>query len=652
MKNKNFVQWGLLMAAFTLATFCVQQNYSQFQASVIPTVTAPPYDGLVAPIQMSPKWTALTSTERNLSYDQIPVTKMQPLPVYDPNQLRTPVESLGWASASDIATRNAKITYATPYMGDYKLDGLEYAGSHLAIDIKVPSNTPIYAIGNGVVVKVAYQASGFGTHIVVRHDNFPSFSDPSVKVTYYSSYNHLSQALVAEGDVVTKGELIAKSGASGLASTPHLHFQIDNDSASFHPYWPFTYQEASAAGLDFNSAIDAGLNQSKAIAATINPMLYVQKYLNGTVSNVVYSSTPVVTTLPPTVTSTPTATTTTTTVTDTTSSSSASTDAHGSAPTTTSSTSTSTTTTTATPIPTSNSNPVAYQFEASKFFIKGQDLTVKVKAVDANGQTVTTYEPTNDVYTQLEFGSANVPSIIHDYEFSNGEASLKITPTGDLGIKIKVSDGRLTGESDFISSSIFSDVESTASYFNALQFLKDNNVIGGYPDGSFKPGSVVSRVEALKFILKGANIDLQNVSRLPFKDTNVSEWYANFVATAFNKNIVDGYPDLTFKPGNTVNKAEFLKMLLTATGVQVNKTVSDNVYSDVNKSDWFAPYVQYAKDKNLIDVSGNYFKPNDGMTRSDVAEAIYRMILLKISGASTYTTSLNVSAAQISQYFS
>ena len=639
MKNKNILQWGLLLVAFSLATFCVQKNYSEFQASVIPTQVAAPYDGLVAPIQKVPNWVALTAQERNMAYDQLPDSKLIPLPVYDPNQLKVPVESLGWKSSSDIATRNAKITYATPYMGDYKLDGLEYAGSHLAIDIKIPSNTPIYAIGNGVVVKVAYQASGFGTHIVIRHDNFPSINDPNTKVTYYSSYNHLSQALVAEGDVVTKGELIARSGQSGLASTPHLHFQIDNDSASFHPYWPFTYQEASAAGLDFNSAIDAGLNQAKAIAATINPMLYVQKYLNGVVSNIVYNTpAPSVTTLPPTVTTnvvTPTPAPTTTSTSDTT---------HSAAP--------SVPAPTSTPTPSTSAIPVAYYFDASKFFIKGQDLSVKVEAVDASNNVVTTYTPANDVYTQLEFGSANVPSIIHAYEFVNGIATLKITPTGDQGIKLKVSDGRLTGESDFISSSIFSDVESTATYFNALQFLKDNNVITGYPDGSFKPGNVVSRVEALKFILKGADVGLLDVRRLPFKDTDVNAWYANYIATAFNKSIVDGYPDQTFKPGNTVNKAEFLKMLLLATGTNVDTNVTTDVFSDVGKDTWYAPYVKYAKDKNLISVTGNNFGPNDGMTRSDVAEVIYRMVILKITGADSYSSSLNVSAGQASQYFS
>jgi murein DD-endopeptidase MepM/ murein hydrolase activator NlpD len=160
-KPIKITHWVFLVLFFSLAVFLVGKNATDFQASVIPSKQAAPFDGTTLPVLKVPKWTALKGTEGKLPYDQFSADKLIPLMTYDPSVLKTPVEQLGWKTDSDLAIRNAKITFTTPYMGDYKLDGLEYAGSHLAVDIKIPVGTPIYAIGNGIVQKVADQESGF-----------------------------------------------------------------------------------------------------------------------------------------------------------------------------------------------------------------------------------------------------------------------------------------------------------------------------------------------------------------------------------------------------------------------------------------------------------------------------------------------------------
>lgn len=653
-KFNRLLQWGLLFAFFSIAVFLVQKNATEFQASVIPTNIASPYDGTALPIVKSPKWTSLTQDQYKLNYDSIPADKMQSLPTYDPAILKTPTESLGWKSVSDLNIRNSKITFTTPYMGDYKLDGLEYAGSHLAIDIKVPVGTPVDAIGNGVVVKVADQAGGFGKHIVIRHDNFPSLNDKSVKVTLYSSYSHLSQSLVAEGDIVTKGQLIAKSGQSGFATTPHVHFQIDNDQAPWHPYWPFTYQDSEAAGLDFTGAINAGLGQDKAVKTTVNPMLYVQKYLSDSVGNSNIASLPPpapvsVPVAPAPVVPAPIALTpialTPSPVSDLPPLSSVDTAAITPTP--------------LAPVLEPVTPPAPEVVPATAFtlthqgdFVKNADVTFTLTAINANGNVAKSYKPKEAVYFQVIGGSADVPNYLKPEDFTDGVAEFSVKPTSDLGLQIKASDNEISGESDVVLSAMFTDVVATAPYFNALGFLKEHSVIGGYPDGSFKPDVVVSRVEALKFILKGANLSLLNVNKLPFNDASVAEWYADYVATAYDKNIVDGYPDLSFKPAKTVNKVEFLKMLLLATNTKVNPFVTRDVYKDVPKDAWFAAYVKTAKNLNIIDVHGSSFNPEDGMTRREVAETIYRMILLKASGAEAYSANMAVAPDKVSQYFS
>jgi len=637
-RPKMIVQWVLVLMFFSLATFMVNKNATDFQASVIPTVQAPAYNGLVMPVQRSPIWTSLSTEQWKLDYNSIPADKMQPIPAYDANTLKTPTEQLGWSSASDLNIRNAKITYSTPYMGNYKLDGVEGAGSHLAVDIKVPNSTPVFAIGNGVVVKVSNISSGFGTHVVVRHDNFPSFDNASSLTTYYSSYNHLGSALVSEGSVVTKGQQIGLSGHSGTATTPHVHFQIDNNSAPWHPYWPFTYQEASAAGYDFTSAINAGFGKEKALATTINPLMYVQKYMNlNGVSTPVPQPAPAPTPTPvpsPTPVTAP-----------------APTPTPAPAPVTEPAPEI---TPPAVPEPTA-APAVSLQVVTDKNFVVGADQTITVKALDADGKVAIAYQPTNGVGLMVENGGATFgKSIFSPSEIQDGTMTTTFKATAPQGLRIKASDGQLSGVSEImqvVETGLFKDVATDSDVAVALEFLKEHDVIGGYPDGTFKLENVVSRVEALKFILKGVNKKIQPVGRLPFKDTESDEWYANYVATAYNGSIVSGYPDLTFKPGKTVNRAEFLKMLLLAMNVELDTNVTANVFADVPKGAWYAPYVKYAKDKNLIGTSSNMFRPEEGMTREEVADVIYRTILLKVSGEQKFSSGMVVSSGAADEYF-
>lgn len=641
-KGIRFWHWVLLFACLTLAVFLVERNATDFLASVIPVKQSAPFDGTTLPVLKAPRWTALTTEQYKAAYDSIPAAKLMDLPKYDPAVLRSSTESLGWKTESDLNIRNAKITFSTPYMGNYKLDGLEYAGNHPAVDIKIPDGTPIYAIANGIVTKSVSQTTGYGQHIVIRHDNVPSLDNADKKVTLYSSYNHLSEISIAEGDVVTKGQLIGKSGHTGTATTPHIHFQIDTADAPWHPYWPFTYQEASAAGLSFFEAVNAGLNADKAKAVTINPMLYVQKYLSYS-GGATSPSTPAITTPVTTPAATETVTPPTTPVTDPIQPVIAPEPAS-----VTDNTVEETTTDTASYA----SNADKYVLENDGSFVENVPEEITIKAVDVNGDTVKGYKPKDYVYLLVELGGAEMPDYLRPADFADGQATFKVTPKGKVSLQIKATDGILSGISSIMQASLFSDLTEESANYKAVSFLRKHGVLGGYPDGTFKPENVVSRVEALKFILGGANSRLITDAELPFKDTKVSEWYSDYVATGYSKNIVAGYKDSTFKPTNTVNRAEFLKMLISAMEVKINPIVTRDLYKDVSKDAWYAPYVRYAKETNIMDADGQYFRPEEGMTRGEVAETIYRMVMLKLNEADQYDTGMTVSATEASKYFS
>ncbi|MFC1655250.1 S-layer homology domain-containing protein [Patescibacteria group bacterium] len=615
---KRFFAWFALIVFLTSAVYLVEQNITTFQASIIPTQQAPAFDGTVLPVQKAPDWVALTSAEWNNSYSAMPSGKIENISVYNPNKLKLSTDSLQWGDPQDDAVRNAKITYSVPYMGSYALDGKEYTGSHLAVDIKVPSGTPVYAIGNGIVSKTSTQSSGFGNHIVIEHKNFPAYNNSNTNTTYYSNYAHLLSIKVNEGAVVRKGDLIGYVGSTGTSTTPHLHFQIDTDSAPWHPFWPFTSKEASDAGMSFSQAVNGGLNQDIAIQNTINPMLYVQNFKSGAVYVADDTSN------------------------DTTSSTSSST-------TTSSSTSTSSTIDdvivddTTTTVEDPEREYITFEIHTGgDTFTPNEEKEIVVKAVDRSGSRITNYAPETAVRVEVIQGSATVsPRRLNADDFSNGIAKIALTPKGNAAVKIKLATDTVIKESPLLSPGIFVDIGTAHPHFNAISFLKDEGVIQGYPDGSFKPENDVSRVEVIKFILEGIDADLDKVQHLSFTDTDTEQWYADYLYTAKNLGIVQGYLDGTFKPTNSVNRAEFLKMLIKASQIDIDPIIHDSFkVGDVDEADWFAPYVQFAVDANIIELENNKFDPAAEMKREEVAEAIYRIKVLQETGASKFTADL------------
>ncbi|MCL4484084.1 MAG: M23 family metallopeptidase, partial [Bacteroidetes bacterium] len=88
---------------------------------------------------------------------------------------------------------------------------------HFGVDYAAPTGTPVYAIGDGLVLTKAYQPAGGGNFLKIRHNSI-----------YTTTYMHLSkfEKGIQVGTRVKQGQLIGYVGATGLASGPHLDFRV------------------------------------------------------------------------------------------------------------------------------------------------------------------------------------------------------------------------------------------------------------------------------------------------------------------------------------------------------------------------------------------------------------------------------------------
>ena len=94
---------------------------------------------------------------------------------------------------------------------------------HEGIDLRAPVGTRVRAVQRGRVV-FAGTVSGYGKLIVIRHEN-----------ELFSVYAHNSKILVKEGERVKQAQIISRSGKTGCATGPHLHFEVRHREVALDP---------------------------------------------------------------------------------------------------------------------------------------------------------------------------------------------------------------------------------------------------------------------------------------------------------------------------------------------------------------------------------------------------------------------------------
>lgn len=185
-----------------------------------------------------------------------------------------------------------------------------------------------------------------------------------------------------------------------------------------------------------------------------------------------------------------------------------------------------------------------------------------------------------------------------------------------------------------IAFASFTDVPTSNSYYQSINWLENNGVVEGYSDGTFKPLNNVNRAEFLKMLYETIGMVDRYVD-LNFPDVPANEWYTEYVRQAYASGVVDGYPDGTFKPANAINYVEAIKIVMNGF-FDVDKMYEEldytPCYADLSSlassDDWFVPYVLTAEHYCIIPqglLTGYYpFNPAGFVTRGDMADFLYR----------------------------
>ncbi len=129
-----------------------------------------------------------------------------------------------------------------------------------------------------------------------------------------------------------------------------------------------------------------------------------------------------------------------------------------------------------------------------------------------------------------------------------------------------------------------------------------------------------------------------------FSDTK-GHWAEGSIYNLYLKGIVNGYEDGTFKPNNTVTRAEFVKMLTSAVNLSTTD-VSDVSFDDVSDADWYAKPVKLAAANGLVQGYDGKFRPTEKILRQDAAIVIYNALAgagYKLEGEKTFNDDADIS---------
>ncbi|MDB5441616.1 MAG: Peptidase, partial [Caulobacteraceae bacterium] len=151
----------------------------------------------------------------------------------------------------------------TSVFGLRKHPVLGYTRAHQGVDFGAPTGTPIFAAGDGVVEQARW-STGYGNWLLIRHNG-----------EWETGYGHISRYApgIRPGVHVSQGEVVAYVGSTGLATGPHLHFEIWDKGQKINPVSARGLQQAGTAltGAELAQFQDQKAQVDKLLASDQTP---------------------------------------------------------------------------------------------------------------------------------------------------------------------------------------------------------------------------------------------------------------------------------------------------------------------------------------------------------------------------------------------
>ncbi len=169
----------------------------------------------------------------------------------------------------------------------------------------------------------------------------------------------------------------------------------------------------------------------------------------------------------------------------------------------------------------------------------------------------------------------------------------------------------------------FKDISTSYSFYKEINYLVNKKIVSGYSNGMFKPNQVVTRAEAAIMIGRAKGLD-GTKKKTVFSDVNASNGASGYIQSAVDAGIIQGFPDGTFRPDETVTRGQVA--ILVSKAFQLTKTTKVT-YKDVSLSSAAYPSIGKASAVRItLGYADNTFRPNLGVTRGQFSAFLARAL--------------------------
>ena len=205
----------------------------------------------------------------------------------------------------------------------------------------------------------------------------------------------------------------------------------------------------------------------------------------------------------------------------------------------------------------------------------------------------------------------------------NGK-ELKLTDKGNGKYTFTMPAGKVEINTAFVKeveTSPFSDVSTSAYYYEAVKWAQEKGITGGIGNGLFGPNQPCTRAQIVTFLWRAAGSP-EPKTMSSFSDVSADSYYAKAVAWAVENGITTGTGDGKFSPDATCTRAQSVTFLFRAIGKLVDSKAE---FSDVLTDSYYANAVAWAVENGVTNGIGDgLFGPDNSCTRAQIVTFLFR----------------------------
>lgn len=188
----------------------------------------------------------------------------------------------------------------------------------------------------------------------------------------------------------------------------------------------------------------------------------------------------------------------------------------------------------------------------------------------------------------------------------------------------------MTATSDMTVSakfSIYQDVTEQDWYYEAVRYVRDNNIMQGYSAALFAPLNELSRAQVCQILYNIADVS-DVVTENEFDDVRSGMWYTDAISWAAAQNIVSGYGDGTFGPDDSITREQMAVILYRYAALPNASSEALKNYTDASQiSPWAYQALRWCVENNIMVGNGDgTIAPSTTIMRAEAAAMLMRYV--------------------------